>query len=490
MPKNDNKYRSFFESSTDAMLIIENNEFVDCNPATVAMLGYESKEGIINVSPFKISPEFQPDGRLSFDKAAEMMRIAQKHGNHRFEWEHLRKDGTVIPLEVSLTAIETSDNLHLHTIWRDISSRKQAEKAKQEYEERFRHTFEANPDPVIIAKLEDSSIIDVNRAFEKVTGVSRTDALGQNSEQLGLWRNKDLRVPFREQLQDHGEVNNFEADFNVQGDQVRTGLLSARIILNNNEPCILTVIRDCTTEKAAKQALVEMDQIKSDFISTAAHELNTPLTAIMGFAELLLDPISSKSFSEEQKRDFLQEIYEKGETLNRMIKDFLDISHIESGLQIPMDLQETNLSDRLKKAFNYYKLHEPEHSFELILSKEMSHVILTIDAKRICQVLDNLLSNAVKYSPEKGKIYLQGKLTSDGCEVCVRDHGIGMSPDQTAKIFDKFYRADPLNAKVAGLGLGMCIVRQIIEEHNGRIDVESKVGKGTNVTFNLPYTAN
>ena len=94
MPNRGNKYKSFFENSADAMLIIENDEFVDCNPATVAMLGYENKEGIINIPPFKLSPEFQPDGRLSFDKSAEMISIAKKHGNHRFEWEHLRKDGT------------------------------------------------------------------------------------------------------------------------------------------------------------------------------------------------------------------------------------------------------------------------------------------------------------------------------------------------------------------------------------------------------------
>lgn len=489
MNKIENKYRSFFENSADAMLIIENDEFVDCNPAAVAMLGYDSKEGIINLPPYKLSPEFQPDGQFSFDKAVEMIGIATTHGNHRFEWDHLRKDGTIIPVEVSLTAIKTAEDLHLHTVWRDITSRKQTEKAKEESEERFRHTFEANPDPVIIANVEDNSIIDVNRAFEEATGISRDDALGQNSVQLNLWRDKDLRGSFLEQLKSHGEVSNFEADFNVKMGQIKTGLVSARTFLNNGKPCMLLVIRDNTTEKATKQTLIEMGQLKSDFISTAAHELNTPLTAIMGFAEMLLDPLVSESLSAETKIDFLQEIYEKSEILHRMIKDFLDISRIESGIPIPMDLQEANLVDVLKKAFDYYSLHESEHTFELILPDGPGNFIQTIDRKRICQVLDNLLSNAVKYSPEKKTITLQGKLTPDGWEVCVKDHGIGMSQEQAMKVFDKFYRVDATNAKVDGLGLGMSIVKQIIEAHGGRIEVKSALGKGTTVTFYLPYAA-
>ncbi len=471
------------------MLIIENGEFVDCNLATVAMLGYENKEGIINTPPFKLSPEFQPDGRLSTEKADEMIDIAIERGNHRFEWDHLENDGAVLPVEVTLTAMKSSDGIHLHTIWRDISIRRQAEKAIEESEERFRHTFEANPDPVIIAKVEDGSIINVNNAFECATGILRADALSQNSEQLELWCDIAQRKPFLDELQAHGEVNNFEAYFKVHGDQVKTGLLSARVIKIDNEPCMLLAIRDNTTEKAAKQALVEMDQIKNNFISTAAHELKTPLTAIMGFAEILLDPLSSKSLTKEKKNEYLELILEKGEALNRLIKDLLDITRIDSGLPIPMDLQETNLTVLLRKAIDYYKLHEAEHAFELLLPEEPYNPTINIDSKRVCQILDNLLSNAVKYSPRGSHIILQGELTPDGWEISVKDHGIGMSQEQSSKIFDKFYRANPTSHKVVGLGLGMSIVKQIIEDHRGAINVESTLDTGTTVTFTLPYTA-
>jgi len=487
MTQGENKYRFFFENSADAMLIIEKGEFVDCNFATVEMLGYECKEGILNMSPFQLSPEFQPDGRLSIDKAAEMIDLAVARGNHRFDWDHLRKDGTVVSVEVTLTAVQVDGNLNLHTIWRDISKRKQAESAKEESEALFRYTFEANPDPVIITKISDGSIIDVNNAFELATGVLKRDVLGRNSEQLELWCNIELRQTFLEKLRIYGEVTNFEADFKIHGGQIKTGLLSARIIQVKKEPCMLLVTRDNTKEKATKQALVEENQTKNDFISTTAHELKTPLTAILGFSELLLDPLSSQSLSEEQKGEFLHQIYERGEDLHQLIKDLLDISRIDSGLGSPMNLQEADLTVLLKKAFNYYKIHEPDYSFELILPQEPCDSILNIDSKRICQILDNLISNAVKYSPKESNIVLKGEQTPDGGKISVKDHGIGMSQDQSSKIFDKFYRANPSNSKVEGLGLGMSIVKQIVEDHKGTIYIESTLGTGTTISINLPH---
>jgi len=605
MSNNDNKYRDFFENSSDAMLIIENGNFVDCNAATVTMLGYDSKMDIVNTPPHMLSPEVQPDGTLSADKAPEMMRIATQQGTHRFEWDHIKKDGTIIPLEVSLTAINNGE-LQLHTVWRDISSHrkaektlkeseerfralhdasfggvlihdnglildcnqglsdmtgftneeligmdglklfapdhldivlhnmnrghaeryevegvrkdgsiyplsikgkninykgkevrviefqdvtkeKQAEKVLRESEERFRHTFETNPDPVILARLDDGGIIDVNRAFEEVTGISKKAALGKNSVELELWEDKSLRGSFREQLQTSGEVTNFEAEFRVRGGRSKIGLLSARIINSNDTLCMLIAIRDITNEKAAERALAEMDQMKSDFISTAAHEIRTPLTAIMGFTELLLDPLSAKSLDEEMKHRYLNEIFDRCTTLNRMIKDFLDVSRIQSGLPISMDFQETDFADVLRKITSYYQLHEMGHSFELVLPPEPCNPSITIDRHRINQVLENILSNAVKYSPQGGQVILRGEIVPEGWKVSLKDDGLGMTPEQLSRVFDKFYRADAKNAKTEGLGLGMSIVKYVVEAHGGNINVTSTQGKGTTVFFYLPY---
>ncbi len=125
--ESENKYRTLFEKSADAVLIIEGDKFVDCNPATVKMLGYTNKNELLKTHPSQLSPETQPDGRISFEKANEMMSIAFNQGSHRFEWDHKRSNGEVFPVEVLLTAIPIGERQLLHVVWRDITERKKME---------------------------------------------------------------------------------------------------------------------------------------------------------------------------------------------------------------------------------------------------------------------------------------------------------------------------------------------------------------------------
>jgi len=127
--QSERKYRTLFEKSADAILIIEESRFVDCNPAAVKMLGYKNKKELLDAHPSQLSPELQEDGKYSFEKANEMMAIAVKKGSHRFEWNHKRANGETIPVEVLLTSVSVGGRDFLHTVWRDISERKQTEEA-------------------------------------------------------------------------------------------------------------------------------------------------------------------------------------------------------------------------------------------------------------------------------------------------------------------------------------------------------------------------
>jgi PAS domain S-box-containing protein len=125
----EKKFRMLFEHSADPSLLISGNRFVDCNQATVNMLRAATREDILNTYPSKWSPEFQPDGRRSPEKADEMIALAVRNGSHCFEWLHRRTDGELFPAEVTLTLIEESGETVLHTVWRDITERKQREDA-------------------------------------------------------------------------------------------------------------------------------------------------------------------------------------------------------------------------------------------------------------------------------------------------------------------------------------------------------------------------
>lgn len=476
--ESEERFKALHDASFGGVVIHDKGLILDCNQGLSDMTGYSNEE-LVGMNGLKL---------IAPDSLELVLKNITSGYTERYEVEGIRKDGSMYPLAIKGKNVTYKGREARVIEFQDITTEKQAEKALRESEERFRHTFETNPDPVILATLEEGSIIDVNEAFVAVTGISRLEAIGHNSEQLKLWRDKVLRETFRQQLQSDGEITNFEADFNVVGGQVRTALLSARMISLREEPCMLITLRDITAEKEVERALIEMDQIKSDFISTAAHELRTPLTAIMGFTEVLLDPLSSNSLTEEAKKNCLHEIYERGETLNRMIEDFLDISRIESGLPIPMDCRDKDITDVLRKSFDYYKLHQVQYTFQLILPEKPVNSALTFDYHRVSQVLENLLSNAVKYSPEGSHVVLRGKPITEGWDISVEDHGIGMNQEQLSRIFDKFYRANPSDTRVKGLGLGMSIVKHIIEAHGGTIRAQSVEGKGTTVSFVLPYT--
>jgi diguanylate cyclase (GGDEF)-like protein/PAS domain S-box-containing protein len=169
------RFKRLFSASPDPVWIIENNRFVDCNDAAVAMLGYTSREDLLNTHPSKLSPEFQPDGRRSFEKAEAMMALAMRNGLHRFEWVHSRADGRDFDAEVTLARLEIGGNHTIYCTWRDITERKRAEAAFRLYASVFQNSGEG-----ILITDADNRIIAVNRALLQLTGYSEQELLGQD----------------------------------------------------------------------------------------------------------------------------------------------------------------------------------------------------------------------------------------------------------------------------------------------------------------------
>ena len=371
-----------------------------------------------------------------------------------------------------------------------IPSLQKAEQNEQylhESEERFRQMFEGNPDSVILAKLDSGEIIDVNPSFELQTGFKRDDMLGRNPSELDLLGSQKSWTKCVELMQRTGGVNNFETAFKIKGGTVLPGLLSAQEVMISGEPCTLMVIRDITKLKEAEHALLETDRVRGEFVSTAAHELRTPLSVVTGYAEILTDPDICNQFSSKEQYDFLEEIKAKGFVLNKIIDDLLDLNRIDSGLKFGLQFELINPSSLIKKAFEQFQLQSNSHRFCLDLSPDNDFEV-ECDGQRVLQVLANLLSNAIKYSPKKSLVTLSSIHHPERFEFSVIDNGIGMTPDQVEQVFDKFYRVDSSDTAISGLGLGMSIVKQIVDGHNGTVTIESTIGKGTCVKVQLPKT--
>jgi signal transduction histidine kinase len=236
---------------------------------------------------------------------------------------------------------------------------------------------------------------------------------------------------------------------------------------------MITIIHDSTGER-------EVERMKSEFVSTAAHELSTPLAAIVGYSEMLL---THPECTPEDFHKALAYINMKGWALSRLVDEILDVSRIESGQGISIHRKPCDINELIRQTvINAGKMAD-KHTFELRLPD--SPVQLPADEDKIVQVMENLLSNAVKFYPAGGTVMVQGELLEKCYQVAVTDHGIGMTPDQAARVFDKFYRADSSNTAVEGTGLGMSIVKAIVEAHDGRVWVESEAGSGTTVCFTL-----
>ncbi|MCF8150900.1 MAG: EAL domain-containing protein [Burkholderiaceae bacterium] len=176
-------FRHLFEDASDPILLLKGGRFIDCNAATVKLLGYGNKQEIINRRPDHLSPEFQPDGQASAAKAAVMIGTALQVGFHRFEWSHLRADGSQVPVEVTLTPITMSGEVLLHTLWRDISERQVAEQQLRLLASVFEHSGEA-----IVITDRDNRILEVNQTFSQLTGYNAEEIRGQNPRMLSAGR--------------------------------------------------------------------------------------------------------------------------------------------------------------------------------------------------------------------------------------------------------------------------------------------------------------
>ncbi len=253
--------------------------------------------------------------------------------------------------------------------------------------------------------------------------------------------------------------------------QARTSVVSGQ---NGETVGMIFLLQDISHER-------EMERMKSEFISTAVHELSTPLTAIMGYSELLL---SGQEFNQDDNREFLSIINEKADFLTGLVGEMLDISRIESGKPLELKIQRHKVRELFERPIHHFKHFSENHQFSVeILEAEMT---LPCDKEKIWQVMENLCSNAVKYSPGGGEITISGRPFENGYQVTVSDQGIGMTKEQLTRVFEKFYRCNQSDTSVGGTGLGMTIVKSIIDAHDGQIWLESELGQGTSVHFVLP----
>ncbi|NVN92043.1 MAG: PAS domain S-box protein [Desulfuromonadales bacterium] len=539
LQESERRFRNFFEQSGDAFLILDDGLFIDCNTAAIRSLGYDDKHGIVLHSPAEISPELQPDGRLSAEKTSAMVATAFSEGGHRFEWMHLKADGSELPVEVSLTPMSLGGKRLLHVIWRDISERKQLELREQTRLAILEKmatgaaltclldaivTFVEKNSPgalcsILIANDEGTRLFHGAAPSlpdfynEAVNGLK----IKQGKGACGTAAFLKKRVVV-DDLQGHPYWKGFEPAIQAglcscwsepvlssEGELLGTFATYHReprspsrneIALIESAAHLASIAigraRDNERRNSLEEHVRQMQKIEAigQLAGGIAHDFNNLLTPILGYAEMV-----SKSLGQDHPcLPKVKGIVLAANKSKDLVKKLLSFCHKQNLIKTHIDLN--SVIDSFKDIIR--RTVRANISLELSLAPGGAHILA--DQGQMEQILLNLSVNAQDAIEGNGAITIEtGHVFFDdeyvkfnpgvqpGAYVLLAfsDDGCGMTDEVMRHIFEPFYTT---KATGRGTGLGLATTFGIIGQHDGHIKVRSEVGKGT--TFSMYFPEN
>jgi PAS domain S-box-containing protein len=470
-------YRITLANVMDPVFLTDNGgRFIFICPNISRTLGYTMEEvgGMGNISELI--------RELSFDPG----ELHEKGEIQNLERVILDKEGSERTFLVSVKRVAIGDATLLYTC-HDITERKEARDALRRSEEKYRRLVENLRDEYFFySHGTDGVFTYLSPSVTSVLGYATDEFMTRYDEFLTdnpinreAVRHTDLSI--RGIRQPSYEIEIYHKDGSVRVLEVAECPIPDK---NGRTVSVEGIAHDVTERRRAESRERDIARMKNEFISTAAHELNTPLTAIMGYLELLMKQAELGSFSEEQQRDFLSIIYKRSEALSGIIDELLHLSQLESGRQIPLDKSIFEIRELIRDMLD---LFADRSTRQITLELPEEPLIIFADREKLFRILENLLSNAIKYSADDSPPILVICNSVEGnCRISVEDKGIGMNEEQLEKVFETFYRVDASNTAASGLGLGTSIAKKFVEAHDGRIWMESTPGEGTKATFTIP----
>ncbi len=358
----------------------------------------------------------------------------------------------------------------------EIAERRQVEERLRASRRKFRAIFDQTFQFIGLMTL-DGSLIDINRAALNFIGGAEADVIGRPFWETPWWTHSaEEQEKLRQAVMKAaaGEFVRFETTHPAADGSLHCFDFSLKQVRDEAGNLILLIPegRDITERK-------EMERLKDEMISAVSHEMRTPLTAMLGYTEFMLE----NELEPQLQKEYLTILYKETERLDELIGSFLDLQRFKSR-QGPIACRPLAIAPLLAE------------TAALFAASQLHH--LTVDCpadlppvwgndNHLRQVFNNLVSNAVKYSPEGGEVRLGARLEDDNNIITVRDEGIGIPPRAREIIFDRFYRVDNSDRRtIGGTGLGLALVREIVTAHGGRVWVESEEGKGSTFIVSLP----
>jgi PAS domain S-box-containing protein len=359
-----------------------------------------------------------------------------------------------------------------------------ARQQKQYFEELVRNS------PVAIVTLDtDHNAVSCNPAFEKLYGYKQEEVVGRNLDDLITTEATRLEaVTYTEMALEHRTVNVISQRRRKDGSFVDVEVLGVPVVVDGQRLGLMALYHDITELLEARRDAEAANSAKSQFLASMSHELRTPLNAILGYSEMLVEDAEDKG--QPKFVPDLQKIHSAGSHLLTLINDVLDLSKIEAG-KMELTPETFDVKATIDEVATTVRPLVERNANELVVRRDGELGDMYSDLTRTRQVLLNLLSNAAKFT-ENGTITLTAQRTqgNDGGEVVVfsvSDTGIGMTPEQAAKLFEPFSQAEATTAnKYGGTGLGLAISRSFCRMMGGEVSLESEAGVGSTFTVRLP----
>ncbi|TXF76056.1 PAS domain-containing sensor histidine kinase [Chryseobacterium sp.] len=449
------------------------------SPRFLEIFGYDPETEIIDSHIFEkhIHKNFAETRVVALQRAKET-------GDLHYQTKIVLRDGSTKWIELYGRLLEATDirKAYISGTIRDITELKNFEKKISESERKYRFLADSMPQIVWIAE-PNGELTYFNKSTTDYSGKSYDEFIEENAwlemmhpeerkENIRLWA-KSVRTkkPFF-----------FEHRFRNANNEYRWFMTRAFPELDESGN-----VKKWVGTSTDINDMKKMEQQKNDFIKMANHELKTPVTTIKGYVQLL------KKMRKDSEDQFLvnslNTIENQVNKLNILIGDLLDISRIESGT-LPLNKKTFSLVELVTETIEDIKASEQSHqiNFELM---HASDIEVFADKDRITQVLNNLLTNAIKYSPHVKTVNVKLSADHECAIVSVEDFGIGMDPEELNKIFERFYRVSGDDEETfPGFGIGLFIVKDILEKHKGKIWVESEKEKGSQFFFSIPLSKN